>query len=203
MKKLFQIVFFILSPLFIYSQDSLRINNDTTRKPYIDSANVKLKRHTLFFELGGTSILYSIKYDIILKQWKKFSINYDIGFSILPVDNYRKINSYRELRLPMQLSGLYGKNKSKLEFGVSIIFISSGPTEDDKLYSDLNETDYNYDTGINIGYCYQKKQGGLFFKAYLLAFYLDDLYGHGEGLNSYILDSNLPWIGIGIGHTFK
>src|SRR3990170_5575264 len=111
MKKLFQIVFFILSPLFIYSQDSLRINNDTTRKPYIDSANVKLKRHTLFFELGGTSILYSIKYDIILKQWKKFSINYDIGFSILPVDNYRKINSYRELRLPMQLSGLYGKNK--------------------------------------------------------------------------------------------
>jgi len=196
MKKLFQILFFVLCPLIMYSQDSLALKT-------IDSATIKLKRHTLFFELGGTCIFYSIKYDCILKQWNRFSINSGIGFSILPVDNYRKINSYREFRLPMQLSGLYGKNKSKLEFGVSIIFISSGPTEYEKLYSDLNKTEYGYDTGINIGYCYQKKHGGLFFKAFVISFLLDDIFGYGANFNSYILDSNLPWIGIGIGHTFK
>lgn len=191
-----QILWFFLLPFCIYAQDSL-----LTNKP--DSTNVKLKRHTLFFELGGTCIYYSIKYDLILKQGNKFSINGGIGFSILPVDNYRKINSYRDIRLPMQVSGLYGKNKSKLEFGVSIIFISSGPTEDDKLYSDLNETEYGYNTGINIGYRYQKKQGGLFFKAFVISFLLDYLLDNDGYFNSYIYDSNLPRIGIGIGHTFK
>ena len=87
----------------------------------------------------------------------------------------------------------------KLEFGVFIIFIASGPSENDKLYSDLNETEYNYDYGINIGYRYQKKQGGLFFKAYLLKFRGDDGYSHVTGNYSY----SLPWIGIGVGHTFK
>ncbi len=158
----------------------------------LDSNNVKLKRHTLFLELGGTCIYYSIKYDLILKQWKKFSINYGVGFSILPVDNYRKINSYRDLRLPMQLSGLYGKNKNKLEFGVFITFIASGPSEYEKLYSDLNKTDYYLYEGIDIGYRYQNKQGGLFFKVNFLALYTD--------LGSFI---PWPWIGIGIGHTFR
>jgi len=37
MKKLFQILFFVLYPLIMYSQDSLRISTDTTRKPYFES----------------------------------------------------------------------------------------------------------------------------------------------------------------------
>ena len=198
MKKLFQILFFVLYPLIMYSQDSLRISTDTTRKPYSDSANGKLKRHTLFLELGGSAFYYSIKYDLILKQWNKFSINYAIGLSVLPYiikKNNTRYYSYI-ISLPMQLSGLYGKNKSKLEFAVFILPAADIPNK--KIILNYNpKNQYSFDTGIEIGYRYQKKQGGLFFKASFLAFYPGFGYG-------WVSDSHfVPWIGIGIGHTFK
>jgi len=200
LKKLFQILFFVLYPLFIYSQDSLRISNDTAHKPYLDSTNVKLKRHTLFFELGGTSFLYSIKYDCILKQWKKFSINSGIGFSALPNDHGYGFDNggINAFVFPMQLSGLYGKNKNKLELGVFIMPSVNIYTKKEKSYEG-KKTEYGLGKGIDVGYRYQKKQGGLFFKTSFLVF-----FGNGLSAGTFsIYEGPLPWIGIGIGHTFK
>jgi len=71
-------------------------------------------------------------------------------------------------------------------------------TKKEKQY-DGKKTEYGFGKGIDIGYRYQKKQGGLFFKAHFLVF-------KGNGISGDVFSlygAFFPWIGIGIGHTFK
>ncbi len=170
----------------IATQDSLNIKTD-----------VELKRHTLFFELGGTAFFYSVNYDLILKQWNNFSINSRIGIMVLPEVSYNRNYSY-SIALPMQLSGLYGKKNSKFELGIFLTQWTYIPSKFDKLYFD-DKNEYGYHKGINIGYRYQKKQGGLFFRIYFLASYFENGYDKNNFLISYLL----PWGGVGLGYTFK
>jgi hypothetical protein len=162
-----------------------------------DNANT-LKRHSVYFELGGTSLLYSFKYDYLMKQWNRLSINYGLGFSFLPKEkNY--IANGRQITLPMQLSGLYGKNKSKLELGVFMTPLISIPPKKEGYYEQTKGKRHANFFGTSVGYRFQKKEGGLFFRTYFLAIYFAD----GFDKNNRIIYSFLPWGGIGIGFTFK
>ena len=168
----------------------------------IDSNKNEIKRHTIFLEIGGSALFYSINYDLILKQWKSFSINSGIGFGIIPA--IIKVNdkqySYIDLWLPIHLSVIYGKRNNKIELG--LFALSSAEEIPVKkvppgVFPFTGDPGYSipYYIGVDVGFRYQKKGGGLFLKSSFNVFFSRRIWLSRHNF--------FPWIGLGLGYTFK
>ncbi len=129
------ILFYGLKPSKVFSQDS------------------DFKRNTIYAGFANEGALYSINYDRIFSQNKKFAWSYRIGFSILE----------EAVVMPVGVYLLTGKGNSHAEFSFTVIpYI-------DKYQSMFKEDDLS-DKYIylvpGVGYRFQKPNGGLFFKVF-------------------------------------
>ena len=184
----------------------------------LDSLNKNrndIKTRTVFFEVLGSGLLYSINYDRLLNLNKKIKNSITLGASFF-------INQRSEtiLALPMSYNFIFGKRKNHLEIGAGfspfifsgtyLIFPKSGnlATSNYSYYSQI--TDYSLSFVPKIGYRYQKPTGGFFFRFALTP--IIGLFAYTTGSNqydgfSYFDDTRgtgiLPWAGISLGYTFK
>ncbi len=136
----------------------------------------KIAINTVFFELIGNGGIYSINYDRLMSN----STSVRLGFSYVPSSN-----GIYSITFPIMLNDLEGQNNSKLELGVGAMFFHVSQWWFPFL-------DANVSSGIficgTIGYRYQKKEGGSFFRIGFTPY-----YGYGFFF---------PCIGISIGKTF-
>ena len=150
-----------------------------------------LKKNTVFFEVGGNGVLYSLNYDRLFDISRKFKASTRIG---LHFSENLNDNGNRYIGFPLEVSGLYSifNNKHFLELGTGLTLMN------DNDFS-LNHKTTLFILAFRAGYRYQKPQGGMFFKigfTPLYDFYIINPKDH------IIYSTWFLFGGIGIGYTF-
>lgn len=113
-----------------------------------------LSRNTFYIDFSTKGAIYSVNYDRIFHESNKITYSYRIGFSILK----------DVIALPIGINLFTGKGNSHAEFSLSLM---SYVDQYNTMFSDNDLSDkYIYITPA-IGYRYQKRNGGFFFKAAL------------------------------------
>ena len=125
----------------------------------------KQHRHTVYGEVGGNAILYSVNYDVMLTQGGAFN---DLSFRIGVSPGFWFIEpgpSSVWLFIPIELNAIFHMtNNSHLELGMGSV-VHRGT----ELYGEQKRISYAvtrtkaYMT-LRTGYRYQRPSGGFFFR---------------------------------------
>jgi hypothetical protein len=160
---------------------------------FISSACSQLKqnnitaRNTVYADFASKGAYYSINYDRVFSQGKKFTKSYRAGFSIF--------NNVIAFPLGINFFNHPGKN-NHVEFGLTAVtyieaynsFLASNDLSDKKMY-----------IIPGAGYRYQKPAGGFFFKAIAAPLiYLDPPSDHFWKMDVKVY----PALTIGAGYSF-
>ncbi len=137
--------------------------------------NSVIKHHSVFVELGGNSLIYSLNYDYSFATSEKLIFNAGLGVSYfnLSINTFPEQDMKDRLHIPIftpQINFLSGKEKHYLEYGL--------------FYSlPMNNL------GVRAGYRYQPNKGGFLFRA---------------GFTPMMFGGGLPvpWLGLSFGYTF-
>ncbi len=136
-----------------------------------------LPKNSLYLELGGNALAYSINYDRLLND--DFSVRAGIGFFSTDLDEG---GSSSIAGIPILANYLLGSGNSRLELGAGLLIVTgsfdlAGASESDAAVAG---------TGT-FAYRFQKPEGGVFFKA---------------GFTPIIVGGSfIPWFGVSIGYT--
>ena len=172
----------------------MQITNPTA----IKNDSVKISKTTIYFELLGNAYFYSFNYDRLIYIKNKFKISTRAGISYFPnllisspTSKNSKIYSHNIL-VPVELN-LIKKKKNNIEFGIG---------ETMRLLIDKNEPkqfvdDFAFIPVARLGYRYQQTKGGVFISAALLTYFfiLENKHYYSRPFS--------PFVGLGIGYTFK
>ena len=155
----------------------------------IGGTSLQAQANTIYFELFGNGLVYSINYDRIVAN----NISVRAGYGGLSISNLTTNDTGLPLTedikitmIPILGNYLMGGGNHKLEIGGGVVMISMD-------YSG-NIADIDFKIGAdgavptgNIGYRYQKPEGGFFFKASLCPFFGEEM---------------ITSIGLGLGYSF-
>ena len=141
--------------------------------------------NTVYLELFGNALVGSINYDRMVTD----NVSVRVGYGAINVTSTTEGTLTEEVGITMiPIIGNYlrGEGSHKLEVGGGIVMITVDYTG--------SMEDLNFSIGAegsvftgNVGYRYQKPDGGIFFKASLCSFFGDEL---------------VPWFGLGLGYSF-
>lgn len=133
--------------------------------------SLPFKRHTLYAEIFGHGMLYSVNYDFRFHRHAAFHVGFSHwGF------NSAFFGELRMTAFPVTLLYLSGKGDSHLEVGAGIIpvkltFVNSGIfTLFSGIKVDKKRSDAIFGIG-SIGYRYQPLDGGLMLRLAITPFY--------------------------------
>lgn len=151
------------------------------------------KKNSVYLELAGNGIIYSVNYDRIIPLSDQFKIAPRVGIELLPK---RENSDYGNFIVPIELNALWAKNstcKNHLEFGVGINLIGV------KLQM-INEpaptTKTAKVTTGRLGFRHQKPTGGFMYRIGLVLPVAQDNYAAIKDLKSNYFG------GISLGYTF-
>lgn len=156
--------------------------------------------NSLYVELGGNGLAYSLNYDRILKHGEWFRTSARAGLSVLWWNG-------GSVAFPVEFNLLTGKKNHFLEVGVGAMY--SYGLEWTAYRSDPTDPNGDYDTytnysGLNasgrVGYRYQKPEGGFFFRA---AYTPTTTFWSGNpDVKRSPLNGWWRWAGISVGRSF-
>jgi hypothetical protein len=120
-----------------------------------------LQKNSFFLELGGNSLFYSLNYDRILLDRSAWKLSGRIGGMYFP--GFMVANRHM-IGIPVEVSYLRGNRNHHLEIGLGFT-----PIYDTYPLSTSRGEDYQWRDLVvlgvaRIGYRYQKREGGFFFK---------------------------------------
>jgi hypothetical protein len=195
MKTKIQTVLLLLSMLVFsfcsLSQYDSALDLEKDTSSFQSDTLIKLKKNTIFAEVGGNGFIYSINYDRLIDLTTKFKLSTRIG---VHYTHYVPFQHYKTFCVPVEVSGLYAicKQKHFIELGTGISYMS--------LYDQFaNRQSDMFILALRAGYRFQQPKGGLFVKVGFVPIY--DFVD----INP---DPNAPihtWFfsgGLGLGYTF-
>lgn len=179
------IIIFLILLLFNFESRA----QSTTRA--VSDTIIKVKKNSVFLEIGGNAFLYSINYDRLFDFSPKFKASGRIGFQYT---NKFPLKYYKTVSIPVELSGLYSiyEQKHFAELGLGLTYLNS---------HDLvtQHTEDIIVLAFRAGYRFQKPEGGLYFKIAITPLYDWLIYNR---------DPEVPhnkWLifgGVSFGYTF-
>ena len=151
------------------------------------------KINTLFVELLGNALLYSINYERLIKFKSKNKVAVRIGFHY---SNNFNNNDQRITSIPIEFYYLHpiSAKNHYLELGIGMEYAHD-------YFMDLNHVDQYFFATSRIGYRYQRRDGGFFLKVGFTPLY--ELYVINRDPANIEYPKIRPWAGLGIGYTFK
>lgn len=183
------------------------------------------RKNTFYAELGGPAIIYSLNYDRIFRTTKKVKNSVSLGLEVIDLFfGYQRKFSFGMI-MPFSYNFLFGKKSNKIELGIGpamyfgryyYTYWNTFP-DPDGYYSRT----YVLFIFPKIGWRFQQKRGGLFFRAnftpVINVFYYrarEVLLSTNElispasyGFFDYALGPGSstvwPWAGISLGYTFN
>jgi hypothetical protein len=144
-----------------------------------DEDTLKVKKNSIYIELGGKGIGYSLNYGRTIPLFRDIEAEIGIGYTQAKSTGF--ITMHLQMLSP-EIILLFG-SPNKLEVGYSSVLASFG----DGYEHFLNST--------RIGYRYQKNEGGFLFRAsYCRITAFDPMF--------YNNKATLNWVGISFGYVF-
>jgi len=144
--------------------------------------------NTIYFELLGNGLVYSLNYDRMVTD----NISVRAGYGGLTVSNSTVSSGVivtediKITLIPVLANYLRGEGNHKLEIGGGIVLVSLDYTGNVADVDFSLAADGAIPTG-NLGYRYQKSEGGFFFKASLCPFFAETM---------------VTSVGLGFGYSF-
>lgn len=150
------------------------------------SEEQKERDQTIFLELGGTGIFYSLNYENLFANIKdRVRIGFRIGYCFLPSND----NLLYENHLLFYIPFILGKKKSKLEMNLGYIIVLLSYKESSDSFPILSP---------GIGYRYNSKSGRFNFRTGACGLFLPADRGFGQNEAFYFL----PTIYLSFGYSF-
>jgi hypothetical protein len=146
------------------------------------------KKNTVYMELAGSGLLYSVNYDRYLLIDNKMRFSSTIGFWYIPYIEAFTDFSYM-IGSVVGFNTLFGTQKHFFELGVNVAYMNMKDTEDNYFH-----TSY---LPIRIGYRYQKDEGGLFLRASLMP-----IVAIIQDVDAEFLYPVTPHFAVGLGYSF-
>ena len=146
------------------------------------------QNNTIYLELLGNGLLYSLNYDRMVTD----NISVRAGYGGLTVSNSTVSSGVivtediKITLIPVLANYLRGEGNHKLEIGGGIVLVSLDYTGNVADVDFSLAADGAIPTG-NLGYRYQKSEGGFFFKASLCPFFAETM---------------VTSVGLGFGYSF-
>lgn len=160
------------------------LHNDVSSSQQSTSNLTIPKKNSIYFELLGNGIIYSFGYDRLIITKDLYKISTNIGLTAIPASPFS--SDFQVYTISPQLSFLIGqKNNLELGLGYTMALLKS-------------DSEINNILVYRIGYRYQKKDGGLFFRIGFTPFSF--IKKSPDFFNNYLYFQ--PWGGITIGWTF-
>lgn len=170
------------------------------------AAYAQQKKNSLYLELLGNGVLYSVNYDRIIPISKHLKLAPRVGIEYIPSFNNRSgfSRDYKNLHIPLELNLLAAraansKNMAEVGLGLSLFSMKNYYV----YYVESNKVDEKNKmakvTTLRLGYRHQKPQGGLMYRAGILVKLSQDDFSKsrvGDDL-FYRL-----WPGFSVGYTF-
>ena len=134
--------------------DTLKLSSDTLQTVS------NFKHHSIYVELLGNSIYYSVNYDYLFKIYKdniKLVVGAGIGYfpyTYLDADGSKRITIHKFYFTP-EATFLFGKKSHYFETGLAFMTL----IDHDKI-----STDFDFMPSGRIGYRYQPQKGGFLFR---------------------------------------
>ena len=179
--------------VFAQEQEEYDFSNEQT---YEKIEKPKLKHHSVYVELGGNSLFYSLNYDYTFSLSRGCKLAVGSGLSYFVTSSYENSDTPEDkpfLFVTPAVNFLFGKKSHHLEIGMSAINLVM--------------------PSARIGYRYQPAKGGFFFRiGYTPLFQKTEPYSysfidsdsdsnfHSGGSSRRI--QHIPWAGISFGYTF-
>ena len=162
-----------------------------------------LKRNSLYFEIGGQSIFYSVNYDKLIHVREKIQTSFTVGASIVPKNTFCDFG----ISTPVSYNLILGKSTHKFVVGIGLTpfyikryivdeissmfdyqgFMNYGGQISTYKINYLAKEFYFYLTP-KLGYRYQKQEEGLFIKAdltpLLAGYFFQEKIREGYGIGS-------------------
>lgn len=193
MKSLFQKTLLSSIIIFLHCSNYVAIAQE--------EAEIFTAKNSIFVELGGNSIYYSLNYNRILYQKSKLKISGSAGFSIFQQSGGNQssnISPFWSPMLPLEISAFWGKSNHHLEIGTGLTFYASRALIFNPDAANNFQEDKSLEAilPLRIGYRYQKPEGGFFFRV-----------GYTPGFNLFLSSEDSPkfhplWGGISLGKSF-
>ena len=158
-----------------------------------------LQKNTLFLELGGNGMFYSLNYDRILLDRSPWKLSGRMGGMYFP--GLGEANRHL-IGLPLEISYLRGKNNHHLEIGFGFTPIYDTYPGINYQGEDYQRQDLAVMGVARIGYRYQKREGGLFFKTGFTPL-LGTVYNLRERAQGRAERFSYPLVGLAFGYTLK
>lgn len=153
----------------------------------ISHGNDFFAKNSIFLEIGGSGLLYSINYDRIIGNYASSRI----GLSCFEIYNGSIEDQHHiDCLLPVFGNFVLGKSSHHYEFG-------GGPIISNSYNLSTWDNDLSTLIGISLGYRYQPNLGGFFFRGGItpVLFPLKPDPSTWKGI--------IPWAGISIGYSFR
>ncbi len=161
----------------LYNMDNKKSKGEKSKK----NSNHQAK-NSVFFELFGNGLIYSLNYDRIILQRNGLKTSARIGFSVIPLDEFSNI-------LITEINQLIGRGNKYFEIGLGI---TAHYVFDEEAVSFFGIDDHNFLGFIRMGYRYQKLNGGLFYRVGVTPFMFIEESD----------DKLFPYFGFSIGKSF-
>ncbi|MCH7413640.1 hypothetical protein MM213_09100 [Belliella sp. R4-6] len=166
-----------------------------------EEADIFTAKNSVYVELGGNSLFYSLNYSRILHQHDRLKISGSAGFSFFKQsggDQISGVSPYWSPLLPVEITAFWGRSCHHLEVGTGGTFYSSRTLEFNPDASSNFQENKSLEAIIplRIGYRYQQPKGGFFFRV-----------GYTPGFNLSFSSQNPVefhplWGGISLGKSF-
>lgn len=138
--------------------------------------------NSIYLELLGNGIIYSINYDRMFSE----NVGGRIGFTYFPAVSAIFTSTEDIFVVPLLLNVFVGDGDSRLELGAGIVYAQATLST---IFSDQKEDASGMAETITIGYRYQERTGGLVFRIGFTPF-----FRFGEGF--------MPFGGVSVGTSF-
>ena len=144
-------------------------------------------RKSVYLELGGNGVLYSLNYDQIVSPISEKSLwGYRIGIGGTYPLSFRPDDDIiiESKGIPIEAYVLMGKKNHKLDFGLGLY--------PNIVVERMNESQLKVDYFLNFGYRYQPSSSGVVIRTGLAV----------QHFHLYGINATLPWIRFAIGYAF-
>ncbi len=158
-------------------------------------AQEQLRRNSIFLEVGGNGGFYSLNYDRMLLEAEYWRLAGRAG-----VMYYSTVSGGREegrsswLAVPLEVSWLHGRKSHFLELGLGVTPLYQKYPQEGSV---APESELRLLPVGRLGYRYQQREGGMFYKAGftpMAQFSKERNLGH---------STLLPWFGLAVGYTLR
>ncbi|RZK55421.1 MAG: hypothetical protein EOO91_14155 [Pedobacter sp.] len=162
------------------------------------------KKNSLYLEIGGNGVLYSVNYDRIIPISTQFKLAPRIGFDYVP-RNIKNAPTYGNWSFPIEANVLYAQSRESKNFlegglGLSLFnIVANYKYNNDKTEIIDTEVKTAKITTFRLGFRHQKPTGGFMYRAGLLVRLSQDEFSKqrvGDDLFFVI------WPGASLGYTF-